>query len=157
MTGHPAAPAATTWPLSSALVLGALPPAAGCARLHARNVMCEWDLAEAAENAELVVSELTTNAIRATTGPDGRPRYENELSGLPVIHLRLLSDRARVLIEVWDRSAGTPSAKSPAPDEEGGRGLMLVDALCDQWSWEVVQGWSGKVVWAVLRLKPATC
>src|SRR6266436_2475033 len=98
MNGVPAAPAATTWPLSSALVLGALPPAAACARLHARNVMCEWDLADVAEDIELVVSELTTNAILATTGPDGQPRYEDELSGLPVIHVRLSSNRVCVLV-----------------------------------------------------------
>ncbi len=154
MNGHPAAPATATWPLSSALVLGALPPAAGCARLHARNVMCEWGLPDVAENVELVVSELMTNAILATAGPDGQPRYEDDLSGLPVVHVRLSSDRARVLVEVWDRSAASPAAKHAEPDEEGGRGLMLVDALCEQWSWDVVPCWAGKVVWAVLRPKP---
>jgi hypothetical protein len=98
-----------------------------------------------------VVSELTTNAIRATTGPDGQPRYEDELSGLPVIHVRLSSDRVCVLVEVWDRSAGAPTAKHPEPDEEGGRGLVLVDALCEQWSWDVVPGWAGKVVLYTLQ------
>jgi transcriptional regulator with XRE-family HTH domain len=49
---------------------------------------------------------------------------------------------------------GSPAAKHAEPDEEGGRGLMLVDALCEQWSWDVVPGWAGKVVWAVSRPKP---
>lgn len=122
--------------------------------MHARNVMCEWGLPDVAENVELVVSELMTNAILATAGPDGQPRYEDDLSGLPVVHVRLSSDRARVLVEVWDRSAASPAAKHAEPDEEGGRGLMLVDALCEQWSWDVVPCWAGKVVWAVLRPKP---
>lgn len=143
----------TSWPLSSSLALGALPTAVGSARLHARAVVCEWSLVGLAENVELVVSELVTNAVRATTGPDGRPQYEDQLSGLPVVHLRLNSDRVRVLIEVWDPSTGAPIAKQAEPDDESGRGLMLVEALCERWSWDVVPGWAGKVVWAELRVE----
>jgi anti-sigma regulatory factor (Ser/Thr protein kinase) len=153
MTGQPTMQAGASWPLQSSLVLGALPTAAGCARLHARNVMCEWDLADSAEDVELVVSELTTNAIRASTGVDGQPRYEYNLSGLAVVHLRLSSDRVRVLVEVWDGNPGAPTAKHAGPDEEGGRGLMLVESLCERWNWDVVPGWAGKVVWAELRVK----
>ena len=36
----------------------------------------------------------------------------DELSGLPVVHVRLSSDRARVLVEVWDRSAAAPAAEA---------------------------------------------
>lgn len=42
MTGPRAMQAGVSWPLQSTLLLGALPTAAGCARLHARNVMSEW-------------------------------------------------------------------------------------------------------------------
>ena len=65
-----------SWPLQTTLTLGALPTAAGCARLHARNVISGWGQAALADNVELVVSELVTNAILASTYPDGRPRYE---------------------------------------------------------------------------------
>lgn len=152
MSGQPTGQDGEPWPLSSALVLGALPSAVGCARLHARNIMCEWGLAAMAEAVELVVSELVTNAVLATTDPDGRPRYADDLAGLPVVHVRLSSDRARVVVEVWDASTDAPVRKHPEPDEPGGRGLMLVQALSKRWNWGVVPGWAGKVVWAELRV-----
>jgi anti-sigma regulatory factor (Ser/Thr protein kinase) len=113
--------------------------------------MCEWGLEGIAETVELVVSELTTNAVLATTGPDGRPRYENALSGLPVVHVRLLSDRVRVVIEVWDASTGAPILQRGESDKESGRGLILVEAVCERWDWATAADWRGKVVWAELR------
>ena len=143
----------TSWPLLSSLVLGALPTAPGCARLHTSAVLHEWGLAEVAETVEVVVSELVTNAVCATTGSDGRPRYDDASSGLPVVHLRLLSNRVCVVVEVWDRSKGAPMPEHGEPDQEGGRGLMLVEALCEHWGWEVVPAWAGKVVWAELNVR----
>lgn len=148
-TGRPGEP----WPLSSALVLGALPSAAGCARLHARNIMYEWGLQAIAEAVELVVSELVTNAVLATTDVGGRPKYADDLAGLSVVHVRLLSNRARAVIEVWDTSTDAPVRKRhAAPDEPGGRGLVLVEALSERWDWGTVPGWAGKIVWAELRV-----
>jgi anti-sigma regulatory factor (Ser/Thr protein kinase) len=138
----------TAWPSTSSLVLGALPTAPSCARLHAGAVLHEWGLANLAETVELVVSELMTNAIQAATEPAARAHI-----GLPVVYLRLLADRTRVVIEVWDSNPQTPTPKQAEPDEESGRGLMLVEALCERWSWEVVPGWDGKVVWAELLTK----
>ena len=137
-----------SWPLTSSLVLGALPTAPSCARLHARMVICEWGMPDSAETIELVVSELLTNAVQASAGA----RYDQGI-GLPVVHLRLLSDWRRVVIEVWDGNPQPPLAKQAEPDDEGGRGLILVDALCECWGSEVVSGWRGKVVWAELRLE----
>ena len=54
------------WPLHSFLELGALPGAVPCARLHARHLLWEWGLAALTDSTELVVSELVTNAIRAS-------------------------------------------------------------------------------------------
>ena len=136
------------WPLSTSLPLGALPGATPCARLHARAVLAEWSLADRAEAAELIVSELVTNAVRASTGPNGRPRYDG--SAMPVVVLRLASDGIRLLVEVWDSIPGAPAAGHPGPDDENGRGLMLVQAMCDRWNWQTVPGWPGKVVWAEL-------
>lgn len=150
MTGQPATQAKGSWVLQSSLVLGALPPAAGCARLHARNVMCEWSLAAVAESVELVVSELVTNALRASTDADGRPSYD-DATGLPRVHLRLSSNRQRVLIEVWDQDNQLPAPKGAGPDDESGRGLMLVEALCERWGCDTSPEWAGKVVWADLR------
>jgi anti-sigma regulatory factor (Ser/Thr protein kinase) len=140
------------WPLSSALELGALPSAVPCARLHTRSIVYEWGITGLAETAELVVSELVTNALLATTEVDGRPKYEANAS-LPVVHLRLSSDHVRLVVEVWDLSPEPPEAKQPEPDAETGRGLVLVEALSQRWGWERVPGWGGKMVWTELRLQ----
>ena len=137
------------WPMSAHLPLGALPTAVPCARMYTRVVLSEWGLVSAADAAGLVVSELLTNSVRACTGPDGRPRYDGAV--LPVVHLRLASDRVRVLVEVWDSVRNAPVARRAGPDEEGGRGIALVQALSDRWDWATVPGWPGKVVWAELR------
>jgi anti-sigma regulatory factor (Ser/Thr protein kinase) len=105
------------------------------------------------ETIELIVSELVTNAVRATTGPGGQPRYDRGEIGLPVVHVRLLSDGLRVAVEVWDRNPQAPVPKQADPDDESGRGLMLVEALCERWGWNVKPGWHGKVVWAELQVE----
>jgi anti-sigma regulatory factor (Ser/Thr protein kinase) len=139
--------ATASWPLTSSLVLGALPTAPGCGRLHASAVLYEWGLGELAETAGLVVSELVTNAVQAS----GETAIQAH-TGLPVVHLRLLSDRSHVVVEVWDSNPQAPIAKQAEPDDESGRGLMLVEALCEHWGSEAVPGWGGKVVWAQMRV-----
>jgi len=57
-----------------------------------------------------------------------------------------------VLIEVRDDIPGAPVAEQADPDDESGRGLMLIEAVCDRWSWATVPGWTGKVVPAGLRI-----
>jgi len=83
--------AVASWPVSSSLSLGALrPPVWPPARpRRAGRVGPARTLAEA---AELIVSELVTNAVRASTGADGRPRYGE--ARLPVVILRLTTDAA---------------------------------------------------------------
>lgn len=145
--GPPSATA--SWPLSSCLPLGALPTAVACARLHARAVLAEWGLASASESAELIVSELVTNAVQISARTQDH-RHEGGL-GVPVVIVRLAADHDRVLIEVWDCVAGGPLVGPGRLDDESGRGLLLVEALCDRWSWQPARGWAGKVVWAELR------
>lgn len=81
-------------------------------------------LRDLAEAAELIVSELVTNAVRASTGADGRPRYGE--AGLPVVILRLTTDAARVLIEVWDDIPAGPVAEQAGPEDESGRGIWCL-------------------------------
>jgi two-component sensor histidine kinase len=71
---------------------------------------------------------------------------------MPVVYLRLFSDRERIVVEVWDSNLNPPVARQAGTDDERGRGLMLVEALCEQWNWGTAAGWQGKVVWAVLKL-----
>ena len=138
--------ATIAWPRASSLVLAALPTAPGCARLHATAVLHEWGLGALTETVELVTSELVTNAILAATELPAHVYV-----GLPTVHLRLLADEHGVVIGVWDANPHSPAPQQAAPDEESGRGLMLVDALCERWGSETVPGWSGKVVWARCR------
>jgi len=108
--------------------------------LHARAVLWEWGLAGLTEQAELLVSELVTNAVQAS----------RVLGQFTAVQLWLLSDQRRVLILVWDASPQPPLPREPGEEiGEGGRGLMLVDAISDQWSWYSVPGIGGKVVWAL--------
>jgi anti-sigma regulatory factor (Ser/Thr protein kinase) len=129
---------ALSWPLRNFLELGAYPEAVPCARLHTRALVWEWGLG-LGEAAELVVSEIATNAVRASrlAGPQG------------VVRLWLLSDRRRLLVLVWDASPypPVPARHDQGQFEEGGWGLMLVDSLSDQWSWYLAP--DGKVVWAM--------
>ena len=129
------------WPLLSHLELGALPGAVACARLHARQVLWEWGLSAIAESAELLVSELVTNATQAS------PSAER----IQPVGLWLSSDRSRLLILVQDTSRYPPESTSVADDDERGRGLLIVDAISTKWGWDAKQDSSGKVVWALIE------
>ena len=143
---------AASWPMRDTLTLGVLPTAVASARAHAQRLVNEWAMADMAENVTMVVSELVTNAVVASTDVDGRPKYADAGGSLPVVHVRLWSDHARIVVEVWDQSPRVPEAKQPGPEAENGRGLVLVEALSERWGWGRVPGWSGKVVWAELLI-----
>lgn len=131
------------WPLVRYLELAAVPGAVPSGRLHTRQVLGEWALPGLREDAELVVSELLTNAVRASAAA-GR--------GMPV-RLRLLSDGERVEVRVWDGDPVPPRRMTAACTDEGGRGLMLVEAVSAAWDWRPVRG--GKEVRALLDSRPA--
>ena len=38
----------------------------------------------------------------------------------------------------------------PGLADEGGRGLMLVDALTERWGWNLPSSGRGKIVWALV-------
>jgi anti-sigma regulatory factor (Ser/Thr protein kinase) len=132
------------WPLHSHLELAARPGAVPRARHHARRVLADWDLGALGEPAELVVSELVTNAIRACPAAWSHSQ----------VRLRLASDRARLLIEVEDGSPQPPVPADASAEDENGHGLCLVEAMSAAWDWYPRRASGGKVVWALL---PATC
>jgi anti-sigma regulatory factor (Ser/Thr protein kinase) len=146
--------------LHSVLAIEALPAAIACARLHARNVLSGWNLPDQADTVELIVSELVTNAVQATMGYDGRPPDSGE-GGLPCVHLRLSSDRVFTLIEVQDENQDlptptpTPTPTQANPDDESGRGLMLVAALSRRCGWDLSGQGNGKIAWALVGRLPA--
>jgi two-component sensor histidine kinase len=75
------------------------------------------------------VSELCTNAVRAS-----HERVADRGLGLPVVHLRLLSNGKRLVIEVWDDNLKKPAATDASEEDESGRGLMLVEAVCERYA-----------------------
>jgi anti-sigma regulatory factor (Ser/Thr protein kinase) len=131
------------WPLQDFLELGALISAVPCARLHVRQVLWEWGLARLAESAELAASELTTNAVMAS----------RMATRTAAVRLWLASDRAQVLIIVWDASPQPPVRVDASDNAENGRGLMLVEAISEQWGWCCRDDTEGKFVWAMLRAR----
>lgn len=88
-----------------------------------------------ADDAELVVTELVTNAVR-----HGGPGVDLWVRRLSAGGLRL---------EVVDgRSGAPPTVQRPDDDAEGGRGLLIVQALARRWGTERLA--AGKQVWCEL-------
>ncbi|MFE9425552.1 ATP-binding protein [Kitasatospora sp. NPDC006697] len=91
--------------------------------------------------AELVVSELVTNAVLYGC-PDGGQFGD-------LIFVRFERRRGLVLIEVHDANGDRPAACRAGAEDEHGRGLWLVEQLAQEWGCGPREG-IGKRVWAVI-------
>src|SRR5262249_52336826 len=115
------------------LTLAAVPTAPGQARHFAARMLRRWQIpSEAIKAAEIIISELVTNAYRATVADARR----SELRGTGTagcISLRLSRIPGQVLIMVSDHSPDLPVRSDAGADADGGRGLMLVQAYSEQW------------------------
>jgi hypothetical protein len=138
------------WPLRSYLELGALPSAVPCFRLHAKHLLWEWGLEKFSDSVEVVVSELTTNAVAASAELIGSRYSGRWRPGVPPVRLWLHSDKERVLVQVWDGDDRMPEPQGIDLDAENGRGLLLVATLSAEWGAYRPEGASGKCVWAML-------
>jgi anti-sigma regulatory factor (Ser/Thr protein kinase) len=122
------------------LDLGAVLTAPGCARAWTREILWEWGAAGLADAAELVASELVTNSVNACAGLDRA-----------VIRLVLTIDQGELAVLVRDDHPGVPVAAQPGADDEGGRGLLIVEHLSDRCGWYPLEGARpAKVTWAVI-------
>jgi len=131
---------ASARPPRAVLDLGAVPTAPGCARAWTREILWEWGAAELAEAAELVASELVTNSVNACAGLDQAG-----------IRLVLTLDRGELAILVRDSHPGVPLAAQPSAEDEGGRGLLIVEHFSDRCGWYPLEDATpAKVTWAVL-------
>jgi hypothetical protein len=129
--------------------LGALATAPGSARAHVRTTLADWGLSVFEEVAELLMSEMVTNAVEASTDANGHPIY---IGGqMPVVIVRLVAVPGGLVLEVWDLVPTGPVMRQADKLDERGRGLSLVDALAYQWAWRTAPDWPGKCVWAELR------
>jgi anti-sigma regulatory factor (Ser/Thr protein kinase) len=110
------------------------PQSPGRARRLLRQALRRWGMEDQVEAAELLVSEVVTNAVRYAERP---------------ITLRLV--RTDVLrCEVGDDAPVLPQMRFAGPDDEGGRGLYLVNRIAQRWG--VRRLGAGKIVWFELRL-----
>jgi anti-sigma regulatory factor (Ser/Thr protein kinase) len=143
--GSGAGAAGQAWPLVSTLPpLAALPTAPACARGHVRAVAREWGLENLADTAELVASELVTNAVQASE----RLRLRADLGIVPVIRLWVVSDQISMVIRVWDGNDEMPVRRDGDPDDIGGRGLVIIDGVAKEWG--AYRKTDGKTVWAMV-------
>ncbi|MER6982322.1 ATP-binding protein, partial [Streptomyces carpinensis] len=109
--------------------------AAATAREVTRHQLADWGIGEETVfAAELVVSELVTNAVR---------------HGAPPIRLRLLLDRG-MTCELYDGGSAAPHLRQARPSDESGRGLFIVSEVADRWGVRFTD--SGKVVWTEQEL-----
>ncbi|MFD9726676.1 SpoIIE family protein phosphatase [Streptomyces sp. NPDC059072] len=115
--------------------LPAEPAAAARARHLAEATLTGWGLEELAFTAELVVSELVTNAYRYGGGGP--------------VTLRLIRDRS-LICEVSDGSSTAPHLRRARTTDEGGRGLFLVAQLTERWGTRYTR--DGKTVWTEFPL-----
>jgi anti-sigma regulatory factor (Ser/Thr protein kinase) len=140
------------WPLSRAMPpLAALPTAPGCARADMRAALAAWKMTSLTDTAELVVTELVTNAVRASAPPGSSPSHL--VGGMPVVRICLLTDGIQLRVEVWDEANGVPVLRQTPGYAESGRGLALVEAMTEGcWGWHpTARGQPGKCVWAEMR------
>lgn len=120
------------------------PDAVRRARHSVRDTLSAWRVDHSVrDTAVLLVSELVTNSLQYTPGPIG--------VRLGVVHVGPADlTGTALLVEVSDPLPDPPTARSPGPDDEGGRGLQLV--ACSARRWGTRRGNTGKTVWFELPL-----
>lgn len=102
---------------------------------------------------ELVVTELVTNAVRHALGPEGSAEGHVEGTDYP-LWLGLCLHPGHLVAAVTDPSPVPPRRRPAEELETGGRGLHLIEALSDTWSWSPAPP-RGKTVWASLPVPEA--
>lgn len=107
------------------------------------DALAEWGLGYLADSADIIMSELVTNAVEHGDEP-----------ALLAIYTDREADGGLLFIEVEDGGEHMPEQREATDDELGGRGLLLVDALAADWGTEPVG--HGKRVWASLSIGAAS-
>lgn len=143
--------ASTSW--AYALQLPHDPLAPRIARATLRAVLAGHGMTQFTDAAELLTSELVTNAYRHSTGP-------------AALRLRALGG-TRLRVSVWDANPHIPPPfdKHPTPlhpvptEADGGRGLFLVCHYADAWGGyplgDDLFGRGGKLLWCEMGPRAA--
>ncbi|MFJ8358777.1 ATP-binding protein [Streptomyces sp. NPDC093984] len=116
------------------------PRAVTVSRRTLRLILTMHGLIRLVDTAELLATELVSNAVRHTKGPAA---------------LRVRWSAGVLRIGAWDADPEPPEPPVPleqVDDVEEGRGLALVRACADLWGWQPLArgGNRGKVVWCEL-------
>ena len=116
------------------------PRAVTVSRRTLRVILALHDLAHLTDTAELLVSELVSNAVLHTKGP---------------ACLRVRHRDGVLQLGAWDADPEPPRPPNDLAeltDAESGRGFALVRACSDLWGWQPLSrlGHSGKLVWCEL-------
>jgi len=94
------------------------------------------------QTTSLLVSELATNAVLHTTGPEFR------------VEVRYSPAEGRLWVGVTDSSVDLPVLRAPSVTAEHGRGLLLVATLAEHWGAGRRRQANEKTVWFELRHPP---
>lgn len=136
--------------LARRLTLAPHPAAVPWVRRLTRQMLEEQGLEELSDTVLLLVSELVTNAVRASANrdcPAGGPDQN------PDVTLTLERTARTLLIAVWDSRPDPAVLQRPDTTTDCGRGLLIVEALASRWGQRAVDG--GKEVWCEVALVPA--
>lgn len=101
-----------------------------------------WGFSGLVETATLLVSELVTNACRASA-------QSSEFTA--IVATRLTCTDTDLIIEVWDANGAAPMLEDRGLEAENGRGLLLVSALSTRWAFYRPRT-GGKVTWCSVPL-----
>ncbi|WP_354642232.1 ATP-binding protein [Kitasatospora camelliae] len=105
------------------------PPNVARARRLTRTALAAWGAPHLTDSAELLVSELVTNAVRYGRG---------------AVSLTLTLTDSALQISVADFGPAMPQMREASEEDSNGRGLAIVSALCQRWT--VTTRLTGKTV-----------
>jgi anti-sigma regulatory factor (Ser/Thr protein kinase) len=100
------------------------------ARRFVTTTLHSWQLDDLAADAQLLVSELVTNAV---------------LHARSVTRVEIVRTGDHVRVSVCDTSASQPRVRDYGPDAVTGRGMLLVDRIAQRWGVRALD--EGKCVW----------
>ena len=124
--------------LQAQFVLLSEPASAGAGRRAVSQVLAHWGVAaEIVSDAVLVVSELVTNAVLHAPG-----------SAALTLDLALAAGVLRVALS--DSNPAPPRRRTPSRQDEGGRGIGILDTLASRWG--VADRPGGKALWFEIDL-----
>lgn len=137
--------------------LAAIPTAPGFARVFLNQLLDLWGVdPDSAYSAALLITELTTNAIRHA-GRDTGPETLQPGEVPRLVSLGAKISDTRLYVEVWDSAADKlPTVRSADLYDEQGRGLGIVSTLAHRWGTARAsmppRNIPGKITWFELEL-----